>query len=169
MTTQFCAKRQQSATKELLHLVGRKIELLMIVTTVRCCRRSSRQRRWRKERLWMIVDCGCEVPPTDTTTNTNTNLDDKDDDRRAYIYIIIVQRNVNSMHNSSRHQQFKLPSPAGGRASTWGCKRRLTFSISPHRTKCTNQQRYGTTDTILSYKIIGPYAYTYYYKIYIVL
>ena len=61
----------------------------------------------------MIVDCGCEVPPTDTTTNTNTNLDDKDDDGRAYIYPIIMQSDVNLMHNSSRHQQFKLPSPAG--------------------------------------------------------
>ncbi len=68
----------------------------------------------------MIVDCGCEVPPTDTTTNTNTNLDDKDDDGRAYIYSIIMQGNVNSMHNSSRHQRFKLPSPAGAKQALGG-------------------------------------------------
>ncbi len=61
----------------------------------------------------MSVVCGCEVPPTDNTTDTNPNLDDKDDDGRAYIYLILMQGNVNLMHNSSRHQQFKLPSPAG--------------------------------------------------------
>ena len=36
----------------------------------------------------------------------------------AYMYLIDC--NVNSMHNSSRHQQFKLPSPAGAEQALRG-------------------------------------------------
>ena len=124
-----------------------------------------------EERLWMNVAGGCGVQPTDKHHHLHRHRTrTTDDDGRACIYVIIL-----AMRCKLNAQQFTSPTIqvavacGGGRASTWGCKRRLTFSISPHRTKCTNQQRHGTTDTILSYKIIGPYAYTYYYKIYIVL
>ena len=85
----------------------------------------------------------------------------------AYIYLISLQCKLNAQQFTSPTIQVAVA--CRGRASTWGCKRRLTSSISPHRTKCTNQQRNSTTDTILSCKIIGPYEYTYYYNINIVL
>ena len=54
--------------------------------------------------LWSATDR--QTPPTPPP-----NTDDSDDDGRGlYLY---NSRKVNLMHNSSRHQQFKLPSPAG--------------------------------------------------------
>ena len=62
----------------------------------------------------MIVAGGCGVQPTDKHHHLHRHRTrTTDDDGRAYIYIILMQCDVNSMHNSSRHQQFKLPSPAG--------------------------------------------------------
>ena len=62
----------------------------------------------------MIVAGGCGVQPTDKHHHLHRHRTrTTDDDGRAYIYIISMQGNVNLMHNSSRHQQFKLPSPAG--------------------------------------------------------
>ena len=66
--------------------------------------------------LNVVVKCHRQTtPPTPIP-----NPDDRDDDGRAYIYIIIMQGDVNSMHNSSRHQQFKLPSPAGAEQALRG-------------------------------------------------
>ena len=102
-------------------LSGRKIELLMIVTTVRCCRRSSRQRRWRVGGsdgwiwvLWVVVECNRQ---TNTTTYTTTEHW-RQWRRRMGLYLF--NYNVNFMHDSSRHQQFKLPSPAGAEQALGG-------------------------------------------------
>ena len=73
-----------------------------------------------EERLWMIVECGCEVPPTDNTTNTTTKPW-RQGRRRTGLYLYnLMQDDVNFMHNSSRHQQFKLPSPAGAEQALGG-------------------------------------------------
>jgi hypothetical protein len=63
--------------------------------------------------LWSATDR--QTPPTPPPTT-----DHSDDDGRAYIYIFLMQCDVNFMHNSSRHQQWKLPSPAGAEQALGG-------------------------------------------------
>ena len=103
----------------------------MIVTTVRCCRRSSRQRRWRgkevmNEWLWLwavVVECNRQTNTTNTTTDHWPQWR-----RRTGLYLYIF----NAMRCKLYAQQFTSPTmevavACRGRASTWGCKRRLTF------------------------------------------
>jgi len=68
--------------------------------------------------LWaVVVECN---RPTTTPPPTPPNTDDKDDDGRGLYVCNFMQDNVNFMHNSSRHQQFKLPSPAGAEQALRG-------------------------------------------------